>query len=43
MGYVLSNHANLDENITAEVRGRQLQCSVTSLPFVPQRYYKPSK
>ena len=43
MGYVASAHATNDEEISAEVRGRKIECRVTSLPFVPQRYYKPSK
>lgn len=42
MGYVSTDHANLGETISADVRGRKIECSVTSLPFVPQRYYKPS-
>lgn len=41
MGYVSTVHAKPGESVSAEVRGRQIECSVTALPFVPQRYYKP--
>ncbi|MEQ9489701.1 MAG: glycine cleavage system aminomethyltransferase GcvT [Alphaproteobacteria bacterium] len=42
MGYVETAHAATGEKISAEVRGRQIDCHVTALPFVPQRYFKPS-
>ncbi len=42
MGYVKTTHAVLGERISAEVRGRQIDCHVAALPFVPQRYFKPS-
>lgn len=43
MGYVPTELAAPGTQISADVRGRQIPCSVASLPFVPQRYYKPTK
>lgn len=40
MGYVDTAHAKTDTTIYANVRGQQLPCTVSALPFVPTRYKK---
>ena len=38
MGYVAASQASPDTQLFAEVRGRRVAVTVTSLPFVPHRY-----
>ncbi|EIK52206.1 glycine cleavage system T protein [Stutzerimonas stutzeri TS44] len=40
MGYVTSNHAALDNEVWAVVRGKRVPMKVAKTPFVPQRYYR---
>ena len=40
MGYVASNHANVDAKLTATLRDKRVDVSVASLPFVAHRYFK---
>lgn len=40
MGYVAVEHAALDTQVYAEVRGKQLPMRVAKMPFVPQRYHR---
>lgn len=40
MGYVDATHSKADTTIYANVRGQQLPCTVSALPFVPTRYKK---
>jgi aminomethyltransferase len=41
MGYVVSEYANIDTQLVAQVRGRNLDVKVVALPFVPHHYYRP--
>jgi aminomethyltransferase len=41
MGYVVSEYSAIDTQLTAQVRGRNLDVKVVALPFVPHRYYRP--
>ena len=43
MGYVSAGLAEIGSRLFAEVRGKQLPVTVTELPFVQQRYARPSK
>ena len=38
MGYVTPEMANPGQELAAEVRGREVECTVSELPFVPHRY-----
>ena len=40
MGYVAIDHAAIDCQVFAQVRGKALPCSVSALPFIPQNYYR---
>jgi aminomethyltransferase len=40
MGYVAAAHAALGAEIFAQVRGHAVPLRVTSMPFVPTRYYR---
>ena len=40
MGYVESAFAAADSEVLALVRGKQLNCKVVKLPFVPHSYYR---
>jgi len=40
MGYVNADHARLDTEVYAKVRGKPLAMTVARMPFVPQRYYR---
>ena len=40
MGYVDSEHAALDTELFALVRGKQVALKVSKMPFVAQRYYR---
>ncbi|MEE9344606.1 MAG: glycine cleavage system aminomethyltransferase GcvT [Methylococcales bacterium] len=41
MGYVTSEYSAIDTQLTAQVRGRNLDVKVVTLPFIPHRYYRP--
>lgn len=40
MGYVRPEHAPVGTELTADVRGKDVDCTVSELPFVPQRYHR---
>ncbi|BAN48895.1 glycine cleavage system aminomethyltransferase GcvT [Metapseudomonas resinovorans] len=40
MGYVAAEHAALDSEVWALVRGKRVAMKVAKTPFVPQRYYR---
>ena len=41
MGYVANQYSIIDTQLTAQVRGRNLNVKVVALPFIPHRYYRP--
>ena len=40
MGYVAVAHAEVGTELIAEVRGKDVACTVAALPFVPHRYHR---
>ena len=40
MGYVQSEHAALESEVFAQVRGKLVPMQVVRTPFVAQRYYR---
>ena len=40
MGYVAANHASLNHELYADVRGKAQPMRVTHLPFTPHRYFR---
>jgi aminomethyltransferase len=40
MGYVMSQHAMVGNQVYAIVRGQQRPCKITPMPFVPHRYHR---
>ena len=40
MGYIAANHAAVDTQVYALVRGKSLPCRVAAMPFVPQGYFR---
>jgi aminomethyltransferase len=40
MGYVEASCASLGQRVNAIVRGKAVTMEVTSMPFVPNRYYR---
>ena len=40
MGYVDTEFADAGTSLVADVRGKQVPCEVTSLPFIPHRYQR---
>ena len=40
MGYVDARHAKTGTLLVADVRGKDVPCQVTKLPFVPHRYWR---
>jgi aminomethyltransferase len=40
MAYLAANHAGLQHEVYAEVRGKRLPMRVTALPFAPHRYHR---
>ena len=40
MGYVNKTHADIGTTLFAQVRGKQLEVTVSKMPFVQQRYYR---
>ncbi len=41
MGYVANQYSIIDTQLTAQVRGRNLNVKVVALPFILHRYYRP--
>jgi aminomethyltransferase len=41
MGYVDSAHAALGTKVNLVVRGNSLPASISAMPFVPTRYFRP--
>ena len=39
MGYVDSQHSALDTEVKVIVRGREVNATVSAMPFIPSRYY----
>ena len=42
MGYVDSAHAALGTKVNLVVRGNPLPASISAMPFVPTRYFRPA-
>ncbi|MCH2624633.1 MAG: hypothetical protein MKZ77_03605, partial [Acidimicrobiales bacterium] len=40
MGYVQTEFADAGTSLIADVRGKEVPCEVTTLPFVPHRYQR---
>lgn len=40
MGYVSMEYASLGTNVFAQVRGKNIPMQITTLPFLPPRYYR---
>ncbi len=40
MGYVEAGHALSGTKLTIEMRGKQIEATVTDMPFVPHRYFR---
>ncbi|GGD67562.1 glycine cleavage system aminomethyltransferase GcvT [Croceicoccus mobilis] len=43
MGYVEAGHALSGTKLIVEMRGKQIEATVTDMPFVPHRYYRKPK